>query len=86
MLYEVITNGIEEAAEQCDDGNTTSGDCCSATCQLESIGSPCASDGNACTADACDGAGACTHDPITCSDGDPCTTDDCNTSSSYNFV
>lgn len=28
-------NGIVEPAEQCDDGNTTSGDGCSATCQLD---------------------------------------------------
>jgi len=26
---------IDEPAEQCDDGNTNAGDCCSATCQLE---------------------------------------------------
>jgi cysteine-rich repeat protein len=28
-------NGVVETGEQCDDGNTTSGDGCSATCQLE---------------------------------------------------
>jgi cysteine-rich repeat protein len=28
-------NGVVESGEQCDDGNTTSGDGCSATCQLE---------------------------------------------------
>src|SRR6185503_3273424 len=32
-------NRILESGEQCDDGNRTSGDCCSATCQAE----PCAS-------------------------------------------
>jgi cysteine-rich repeat protein len=28
-------NGVLEAGEECDDGNTDSGDGCSATCQLE---------------------------------------------------
>jgi cysteine-rich repeat protein len=28
-------NGTLEPGEECDDGNTTSGDCCSATCQFE---------------------------------------------------
>ena len=32
-------NGIVDPGEQCDDGNTTSGDCCSATCQAENLGS-----------------------------------------------
>lgn len=30
-------NGVVEASEQCDDGNTTSGDKCSATCKLEQV-------------------------------------------------
>lgn len=34
---EVCGNGIIEGAEECDDGNTTSGDGCSATCALEPI-------------------------------------------------
>ncbi len=34
----VCGNGIREAGEQCDDGNTTSGDGCSATCQVECTG------------------------------------------------
>jgi cysteine-rich repeat protein len=33
----VCGNGIVESGEVCDDGNTTSGDGCSATCQLESV-------------------------------------------------
>jgi cysteine-rich repeat protein len=32
-------NGVLDAGEQCDDGNTVSGDCCSAACQIEST--PC---------------------------------------------
>ena len=35
----VCGNGIVDPGEQCDDGNTTSGDCCSATCQAEDLGS-----------------------------------------------
>lgn len=56
-------NAITEAGlgEQCDDGNTLDGDCCSSTCQYEMAGSPCASDGNPCTPDTCDGAGMCVH-------------------------
>jgi cysteine-rich repeat protein len=32
-------NGVLDAGEQCDDGNAVGGDCCSATCQIEST--PC---------------------------------------------
>lgn len=64
-------DGIVDAGEQCDDDNVASGDCCGASCQFESNGSPCATDGNACTDDQCDGAGACTHpaNVAPCSDG-----------------
>jgi len=34
-------DGVVDGSEQCDDGNTTSGDGCSATCQLESTGGTC---------------------------------------------
>lgn len=34
-------DGIVDGSEQCDDGNTTSGDGCSSTCQLESTGGTC---------------------------------------------
>lgn len=34
-------------------------------------------DGNACTNDTCDEAGACLHAPITCNDSSACTTDSC---------
>src|SRR5260221_286085 len=52
----VCGNGIVEFPEQCDDGNTAAGDCCSPTCTFESSGSPCADDGNSCTNDQCNGA------------------------------
>jgi cysteine-rich repeat protein len=34
-LFDACGNGVLSPAEQCDDGNTTSGDGCSATCRLE---------------------------------------------------
>ena len=40
----VCGNGIIETGEQCDDGNTVSGDGCSATCQLEVVLPPCTID------------------------------------------
>jgi cysteine-rich repeat protein len=52
-------DGIVQDGEDCDDGNTSDGDCCSATCQYETLGSAC-EDGRVCTNDdQCDGAGAC---------------------------
>lgn len=54
-------NALIEPGEQCDDGNAAGGDCCSASCQFEADGSPCAPDGATCTADICDGSGTCTH-------------------------
>ena len=56
-------DGTVDPGEQCDDGNTLNGDCCSSTCQWEAAGSPCGSDGFRCTVDACDGGGTCTHLP-----------------------
>jgi hypothetical protein len=46
---------------------------------LKDEGSPC-SDGNACTADSCKGAGGCAHADISgqCNDGNPCTDDSCD--------
>ena len=71
-------NELLDAGETCDDGNRTSGDCCSATCQLEPANAPCASDGNPCTDDRCDGAGSCLHPDNTspCDDGLACTGSD----------
>ena len=54
-------NGTIDLGEQCDDGPDREGDCCSANCQLLPANSSCASDGEPCTADVCDGLGACTH-------------------------
>lgn len=75
-------NGLVDAGEQCDDGNSSGGDCCDQDCQYETSGSAC-DDGNACTGgDACDGAGLCTGPTaLDCSDGNACTTDTCNPAS-----
>jgi cysteine-rich repeat protein len=55
-------NGTIENDEQCDDGNTQNGDCCSSTCTFEAAGAPCL-DSELCTVDTCDGAGQCSHRP-----------------------
>ncbi len=56
-------NGVLEGGEQCDDHNLTAGDCCSPLCEAEPSGAPCPDDGNQCTGDSCDAAGACQHPP-----------------------
>lgn len=74
----VCGNGIVESGEQCDDGNVASGDCCSASCTFEAAGSACASDGEVCTDDVCDGSGSCAHPDNTapCDDENACTEHD----------
>jgi cysteine-rich repeat protein len=69
----VCGNGFVESGEDCDDGGTAGGDCCSATCGFESFGSAC-DDGDACTEiDACDGNGGCDPGaPLACDDGAFC--------------
>lgn len=69
MAQATCGDGILDPGEQCDDGNNQDGDCCSATCQFESAGSPC-NDGNQCTdPDVCDGAGKCVGGPpVICPD------------------
>jgi DNA-binding beta-propeller fold protein YncE len=71
-------DGFVDAGEQCDDANTADGDCCSSVCEAIAAGTPCAGDGNDCTDDQCDGAGACAHASNTapCDDGAWCTVDD----------
>jgi cysteine-rich repeat protein len=61
IVAQCCGNGVVDTGEQCDDGNTETGDCCSSTCQFESSGSACAADEDFCTDDVCDGAGTCTH-------------------------
>src|SRR5207237_996243 len=71
-------NGVLDAGEECDDGNTVSGDCCSAICFFEQGGCACNA-ANVCTADACDpatGDFVMTPNTAACDDGNPCTTRD----------
>lgn len=74
---EYCGDGTIQGGESCDDGNGEDGDCCSSTCTFESFGSACDDEGDACTADACDGAGTCVHTPLSdgasCEDGNACT-------------
>ena len=72
-------DGFQEGSEQCDDGNTTSGDCCSDSCALELAGSAC-DDGTVCTlGETCNGNGACIPaSTLSCDDGDLCTYDSCD--------
>ena len=57
----VCGNNVPTYAEQCDDGNTANGDCCSSTCQFEAEFSACGepSDVSCDAPDSCDGAGVC---------------------------
>src|SRR5213078_3005878 len=75
----VCGNGVVEPGEQCDDGNTLDGDCCSSTCQFDPAGAPCTGTNVCLTATTCDGAGVCgggTPTPGACNDGNACTTAD----------
>jgi cysteine-rich repeat protein len=47
-------DGYVEDDEQCDDGNTTSGDGCSATCRIEETPPPCCGDGYLDDGEQCD--------------------------------
>lgn len=66
----ICGNSNIENGEDCDDGNTLGGDCCSTSCSFEALGSAC-DDSDACSeSDACDGAGAClSGSPLICNDG-----------------
>jgi len=77
-------NGVLTSGEQCDDGNTVDGDCCSSTCTIESAGTVCraAVDPICDVVETCDGvspscpADVTTPDGTTCTDTDACTTGD----------
>jgi cysteine-rich repeat protein len=71
-------DSLIDPGEECDDGNTSDGDCCSSLCQFESTGSACVDDGNACTDDKCNGTGTCLHpnNTLACDDASACTSSD----------
>jgi len=72
-------NGVVDPGEECDDGNTVSGDCCSAACFFEQGGCAC-NDANVCTDDGtCNGTGTCQvvgFNANPCQDGNACTAGD----------
>jgi cysteine-rich repeat protein len=71
-------NGNIDPGEDCDDGNTVAGDCCSATCTFEKVGTSC-DDGLFCTLDSTCSQGVCVADqPRDCNDGNVCTADRCD--------
>jgi hypothetical protein len=78
-ILDIITplcgNGYLTIDEDCDDGNTEPGDCCSPTCQYESTATECRAEAGECdVAELCDGAGVCPADgfePPGTSCGDP---------------
>jgi cysteine-rich repeat protein len=52
----ICGDGLPDPGEQCDDGNNLDGDCCSATCEIETIGTVCrASAGDCDVEETCDG-------------------------------
>jgi cysteine-rich repeat protein len=76
----VCGNGMVDTGEDCDDGNTADGDCCSANCMFEAARGSC-DNLNACDGvDECDGAGNCVTvgPPLDCDDGNVCTDDSCD--------
>jgi cysteine-rich repeat protein len=74
-----------EPGEDCDDGNTLNGDCCSSTCHFEAAGSTC-NDGNACTVGETCNQGVCGNGTaVVCNDGNACTQDSCSPASGCVF-
>jgi cysteine-rich repeat protein len=72
-------DGVPQVGEECDDGNTQDGDCCSSSCQYEALGSPC-DDDDACTQGTiCNATGVCgSGSAVTCDDAELCTDDSCD--------
>jgi cysteine-rich repeat protein len=79
VFYSLCGDSQVGLSEDCDDGNTLNGDCCSSTCQFEGSGSPCP-DNDLCNGDeTCDGAGTCEDGPpLDCDDSNICTQDSCD--------
>lgn len=76
-------DGNHDAGEECDDGNTLNGDCCSSTCALDTV----CTDGNPCTdGDTCAGLTCVPGPPKNCGDNNVCTADSCNPASGCVWV
>ncbi len=77
----VCGDGFIEGTEECDDGNSVDGDCCTSACALVAAATPC-EDGSVCTTgETCDGAGTCVvGSTLVCNDGVACTRDFCDDS------
>lgn len=75
----VCGDALIHPGEECDDGDTLDGDCCSSDCAFEPLDSSCL-DEDACNGDeTCDGAGAClSGSALSCDDGDVCTQESCD--------
>jgi cysteine-rich repeat protein len=75
VLFTKCGNGVIDPLENCEDGNSVDGDCCSARCRLDPAGTTCTSDRNDCTDDVCNETGACMHvlNTSPCDDGNACT-------------
>jgi len=59
----ICGDGSLDPGEECDDANAVDGDCCSANCKLDPVGTVC-DDGLTCTiGDQCDGFGVCRGTP-----------------------
>jgi len=65
-------DGNEDPGEECDEGGANGTICgCNDSCQFPELSTPCELDGDFCTGDQCDGAGACvTVSAVICADGD----------------
>jgi len=79
----ICGDGILQPNEECDDGNTATGDCCSPTCALVAAGTVCrASAGQCDVAESCTGtSGTCPADGFvvngtSCDDNNACTQSD----------
>ena len=71
-------DGWVSGFEQCDDGNTSNGDCCTSLCKKASDGVPCSSNSmcvsnEKCSSGKCQGGTA-----MSCNDSDACTDDACD--------
>ena len=75
----VCGDGNVDLGEECDDGNTQDGDCCSSSCVVEPNGSPC-DDGLFCTGVETCSAGVCqsSGDPCSGADGDSHCSESCD--------